>query len=277
MIHRFFVLVCMAILSPFIVLGQQPNPLDETYTPKGNSPLTREFNPYGSGASSKGEYSYPKHAIKWNISLLGRGAFVLNYEYNLTDYISLNGIAGINFLKDYVMLYYVNYFSIFRLWENENNAKSFNEIYANGELNGMTPYLGLALKFFLSSEQEKALQFDFMRYNHNITYTFSETFNITDSNGSTKTNTQSFTFPVSFKFYYLGVKYIAENIWGSKKICGLGEFYTGLGIRIMRYTPIVQNNNGQIVDYKVGDAITRVFPHYAMGYIFGLGIRKQRK
>ncbi|HPQ08378.1 MAG TPA: hypothetical protein PK995_04055 [Bacteroidia bacterium] len=241
------------------------NPLDENYTPKGNGPLSSEFTGYG----SSGDEYYPQNIVKWNLGLLVRGAGVLNYEYNIKKVVSLLGIGGVNFAKDFIFSAVgLNILSLPD--QNPNVVYNIEELYNKSKFNGVSPYLGAGIKILLKeTDHFKFLQVDYTTYTCKTKYNFTET--TQDILGNTIEH--NYSFPIDFNFSNLSIKYIWQNSSEPQKIVFTSEFYVSLNIRFLNYSPILKDDNS---NYSLGDKIKTTSFYIGAGYIIGFGFGKHK-
>ncbi len=255
-------LVCCVI--SIYAQQQSPNSLDDVYTPKGNNPLSKDFNQgKASPDKSSTNYDYPRHTIKFNVGLIPRGAAVFNYEFNIKEVVSIIGIGGINFWKDYP--YAAIGSPLFFDSDLGGQVLNLSNLYQKSEFSGTTPYLGGGIKFlFDADEWTKYLQVDYVTCHNNLLFNSSQLgYNVTT------------TLPVQFKFNISTIKYGFIYVSHFNKIKITHEFYTVIGARFIEYTPIYQSFDPITNDpslYVGPDKKSFAF-YSGFGYIIGLGFK----
>lgn len=249
-----------------VVLKSQSNSLDEKYTPKGNNPLSIEFNKKQNETNS----DYPVHQIKFHTMLLPRGAAVFSYEYNIKNRFSVLGLAGLNFQKDFVFMY-MNVMPFMDKAPNEN-ALSFSRIYTDyGRINGITPYLGGGVKVHIGSDiYDKYIQLDMASFKQNLLVS-------TTSLLFSPSNISDSSYPLTAKFFISTLKLSSTYVSSSDKLKFIQEFYLVVGLRFLTYETfelLSVDNTNNYYTYGVKEFKNTSF-YLGMGYNIGIGFDKK--
>jgi hypothetical protein len=198
----------------------------------------------------KNNVKHDKNIIKWNIGMLGRGAFEMDYERCLSDKFTFEFGAGITYI-DFIEDVYSD------ISGNSNNFTSDNSNYKYGVL--LTGDLKFYPKSVLGFEGlYVSIPLRFRNYisTENITYTPQNT------NGSSQSFTGTFQNNQSHVEYGFIVGNQTGRYWGDI----VWDYYFGVGFNAMTTNEPVSDAND--IPQQVSDHHTR--PIIFLGIKMGL-------
>jgi hypothetical protein len=269
---QYLIFICLFSINTFsqkkdVQLGD-PNDLDQKYVPDKNSVL----NSVNSVSNSSGNRDIAvKNIIKFNLTLLGRGAATVFWEHPFGKVVSLEGGLGLCFNRDFMQSVFAGAFA--DAFSNNGTYTKYlplNKILTSSIYAG-TPsvFVSGGVKLYFADDAPEGSYFSF-----NIRY-YANNLQLTPPEGS---NTQLIgNSSVSVRNLSFNVIYGYQVVSGGKNVSFVNDFYFGFGMRRTGFDGVTTysgtNNNGGFQTTWAPDGTTQssLAPVFLFGYSLGFG------
>lgn len=189
----------------------------------------------------KTDIKIEKNCLKWNLTLMGRGAFAFDFERTIIPTLSFEIETGLTY-RDYI--YEIRTDDIYLDSDFANDQVSFGYM------------VGGALKFYpVEGDLEGIFFSPLVRYR---TYNIDKAFDL---------NSNTVYYPNDYNMTEMGFTVGIQAMNWSQIV---GELYFGVSYRTTRYLTYneVYDNNGSLIDYAKQNQMSKA-PAFLFGYTIG--------